>query len=485
MTFSLGRTHRLVARGEAGIACDEDGIALGAVHLVRASRTAGNTRRCEVRLPNEIDRILRTAYGPQPAGVASRIHRGLCRAAAWIEAGDLGRAGVETVGLGLPDLGPASMAKLAEVADLEKGDATAWQNEPRVPAGQAGGGQWSSGGGVGAPSQTKGPLRHVRPARSKPNSAQRRPVPAKAPQRHPTATPPSSSPSAANSLLIHTSTLAVPIGRPIARPLGAPDGGILPEVARLGWAGLVGLAMSLEAWTHHRQEAQIADAMSRFGLDPSRPADVAAANAYVWSRYNLSSFRGVPSQGPAFDAACETVMRFVRMYPGVFTRPNQKSVQLIGEAARAGVADYVLESARPPGVERKYQTTSASARAAVISETELTRDVAVHHLIPPNIWKQKLYLVKLADWKVDNPDNLIILPRTPAAQARMGGILPIHDSRHRIYDQDTIDLINSQESVSKKPITPDQANKILGIVCKTNEIEIRSGHYGKFLRVGF
>jgi hypothetical protein len=50
--------------------------------------------------------------------------------------------------LGFPDLTPAGMAKPAELADLEKRGAP-WEDEPRLPAGQAGGGQWTTGGGGG------------------------------------------------------------------------------------------------------------------------------------------------------------------------------------------------------------------------------------------------------------------------------------------------------------------------------------------------
>jgi hypothetical protein len=51
--------------------------------------------------------------------------------------------------LRLPELTPQAIQKLAEVADLEKAGA-AWETEPRVPAGQAGGGQWTTDGGTSA-----------------------------------------------------------------------------------------------------------------------------------------------------------------------------------------------------------------------------------------------------------------------------------------------------------------------------------------------
>jgi hypothetical protein len=47
--------------------------------------------------------------------------------------------------LRIPDLTPIAVAKLAKLADLEKRGAP-WEDEPRLPAGQAGGGQWTTGG---------------------------------------------------------------------------------------------------------------------------------------------------------------------------------------------------------------------------------------------------------------------------------------------------------------------------------------------------
>ena len=153
MNFAVDYIYRLAPRGGAGLACDAAGVALGATDLARV-HLEGARRRCEVRPPGEIGRVLKAAYGPQPDAVVQRLHRGLNRTAKWLEAGDLCHAGVEAVMLGFPDLTPTAMAKLAELADLEKRGA-AWEDEPRVPAGQAGGGQWTTGGGGAAAASAK------------------------------------------------------------------------------------------------------------------------------------------------------------------------------------------------------------------------------------------------------------------------------------------------------------------------------------------
>ena len=425
----------------------------------------GNARYCEVRSQAEINQILRAAYGPQPAGVASRIHRGLCRAARWIEAGDLGRAGVETVGLGLPDIGLASMAKLAEIADLEKGG-DAWRNEPRVPAGQGGGGQWTADG-AGSPMADAKPVGNE--AASSTSDC------ANLYSFHPLD----------NGLLVHVNTAAVAVGG-----FGAAEDVVVPAGAlRLGGVGLLAAnAVGLQNWRALEQQKQIKDAIARFGLDPSRPAEVMAASAYVWSTYHLPTpTNDIPYNGPALDAASQAVMRLVLIHPDVFVPvlQGQKPSNLIIQAANAGMADYVYQSARPKGVDRKYQTTSASARAAVVSETELDRNVAVHHLIPANVWKDKLYLVQLAEkagWNVNDKTNLIPLPRNAAQRARMRGSLPIHNASHGKYDEDATRLIVAGEDASPKPITPEQAKIVLMNVCAIEKARIISGYYGDFMR---
>jgi hypothetical protein len=118
---------------------------------VRVGADAAGRRRCEVRPRQGLGQILSAAYGPQLEDVILRLHRGLSRAAKAIEAGNLCLAGIETVLLSLPDLTSSALAKLAEIAELEKGG-TAWQNEPRVPAGQPDGGEWTTAGGAGGAS---------------------------------------------------------------------------------------------------------------------------------------------------------------------------------------------------------------------------------------------------------------------------------------------------------------------------------------------
>jgi hypothetical protein len=95
---------------------------------------------------------------------------GLRRVASALEAEDLVLAGIEAVMLALPELDADAMAKLARFADLEKGGDD-WCNEPRLPAGQPGGGQWTTGGGGSA---TERPLHQPPPRQQRVRSVPRR-----------------------------------------------------------------------------------------------------------------------------------------------------------------------------------------------------------------------------------------------------------------------------------------------------------------------
>jgi len=259
MHISLRCSYRLVTRGEAGLACDGDGLALGAADLTRVRLDADGARRCEARSTDEIGQILMMAYGPQPDGVVLRLHKGLTRAAA-IEAGDLGRAGIEAVKLGFPDLTREAMTKLAEIDDVEKRN-TGWEAEPRLSAGQAGGGQWTTGDG-GAPQPNARPAAvGARRERSAPPSPSLNAVDETNPDVatpgnwggfHPTD----------DGLLIHVGTAAV-----MAHEYDlAGDVPVLNDAARLGRAGLLGLAAALlDHW--HADVAQNQISMPSRALD--------------------------------------------------------------------------------------------------------------------------------------------------------------------------------------------------------------------------
>jgi hypothetical protein len=479
--------YRLVKRGEAGLACDEEGLTLGAVDLARVRLDEGRVWRCDLRPTDEIARILRKAYGPQPEAVVLRLHRGLRRAAASIEAGDLGRAGIEAVRLGLPDLTPEAMTKLAEIADLEKRD-RAWETEPRIPGGQAGGGQWTTDGG-GAPTANIRPARHA----SAGGARRERLAPRKSPRivggavpRGPTANGAGGFGPADRGLLIHVNTAATAVGGfGIAGDIALPKG-----VARLGRAGLLTFgAALLDSSVVRSAHDQISKAVVRFGLDSSRSADVIAASAYVWSRYALPLLTQAPFQGPALDAASRAVMRFALARPGAFvaTRQDSKSFSLVIDAANAGLSDYAAESrARPPGVDPALQTKSYRARAAIISQLK-TGQMQAHHLIPASVWGKNADITVLAQqagWYQDNPSNLIALPANAKTREEFGYTLPVHNGDHDIYNVRTEQMILLGRGKFPRDLTPEQARSIYQEVASQNRNEILDGVYEDRMKVG-
>jgi hypothetical protein len=157
--FKRIRSYRLFDRGGPGLACDGEGVSLGGVELATLSDDL-DARRCLIRSTEEIRDILGLAYGPQPEQAVQRCERGLLRVATWLEAGELAHAQIEAVLLRFPEIDPDRLAKLSAVAPLEKGGSS-WQDQPRVPAGQSGGGQWTTGdaGTATPPGQSKPPRR--------------------------------------------------------------------------------------------------------------------------------------------------------------------------------------------------------------------------------------------------------------------------------------------------------------------------------------
>ena len=153
MALELRQTYRLVPRGDPGLTCDYEGAALGGIPIAWRCEGDDSMSRWQTRSPDEIGDILQRAYGQQRGGVVERFHRGLRRMTNHLEAGDPALAAMEALMLRLPTIDADGMSKLAGLIDLLKGG-DASRNEPRIPAGQPGGGQWTTGGSsVGTPSE--------------------------------------------------------------------------------------------------------------------------------------------------------------------------------------------------------------------------------------------------------------------------------------------------------------------------------------------
>jgi hypothetical protein len=129
---------------------------------LRPSRAQEPRGSAKVRPAAEISRALRLAYASQPDQIIELYRSGLERVVKLLEAGEDGRAGVQAVLLGLPEISPEDMAKLAAAEDLQKGGSS-WQGQPRVPAGQTGGGEWTSDGGGSGGAHAEAPATRANP----------------------------------------------------------------------------------------------------------------------------------------------------------------------------------------------------------------------------------------------------------------------------------------------------------------------------------
>ena len=128
---------RLVSRGAHGLACDDEGVALGPLPLI--DRDRGHYR---LRPPRDLRRGLRLAYPDASTDWHERRIEGLQRVADALETDNPVRARIVAVQLGFPEFAPAVIANLRKLNPD-------WTDEPRVPGGQASAGQWTSNGASG------------------------------------------------------------------------------------------------------------------------------------------------------------------------------------------------------------------------------------------------------------------------------------------------------------------------------------------------
>ncbi len=504
MNLPTQRSYRLVPRGGAGLACDEQGLALGGVDLARALTDARGMRRCVMRSPEETAKILRTSYGPLRDETVLRLHQGLGRAAALIQAGELGRAGIQAVMLGFPDLTAEATRKLAAIADLEKAGA-AWETELRVPAAAAGAGEWTTDDG-GAPTMAGSPRRHVRSKKkvqTKTNTTNAahsgRPLPSTASAQtvRPSKTPSLTNAPSKRPIPASLGTTAAPAlaMRPAVRPNRAESPPIPKGALPMAIGGAA--AAWLHEWDVGRAQQAVDNAMTRFNLRADRPADKTAAIAYVWAKYHLPFLTSAGFTGPKLDAASEAVMRVALVRPEVFNAMLQhgdlKAFGRIMGAANNGLADYASESRpRPPNVPSHLITDSDAAYRNAVAAYGKPQgpNSRVHHLVTAEAWGKNQDIAELAyqnGWRPDAASNLMFLPYDEQTQANIeattGIVYPLHQSGHYYYNQDTLEKVKTVRSTFPDKLTPQDARAILDDVAVQNRALIMSGHYNPILKV--
>jgi hypothetical protein len=79
-------------------------------------------------------------------------------------------------------------------------------------------------------------------------------------------------------------------------------------------------AAALPAISDLIRRESVKDTIKRFGLDVTKPADVAAAYAFLWVQNHGPWLFDTPQTGPAMLAMAERVMRAAQADPDLFGR---------------------------------------------------------------------------------------------------------------------------------------------------------------------
>ena len=130
-------SFRLAKRspGSRGLACDEEGVSLGPVPLVLAERDGAGRRVYRAVSAPRLGKVLAAAYGPefeaQPEAWAAKFDA-IARA---LTEGRTAEAAIRAVHLRLPELSAEAAGRLALLAKYS-------EDQPRIPAGEHGGGRW-------------------------------------------------------------------------------------------------------------------------------------------------------------------------------------------------------------------------------------------------------------------------------------------------------------------------------------------------------
>ena len=254
--------------------------------------------------------------------------------------------------------------------------------------------------------------------------------------------------------------------------LRLPDGAL-----KLGTGEIVTAAALLSAWDMQREKAAVDAAFAKFGLDPTNAADVLAIRAYVWAQTAAPWTRfgplvnfGVPSSGPQLESVSQFIMALELARPGTLGLAQQGDAQsnaylnLAAAGWHAG-RRHIRKPASACEPARRRSRPHLGERVPQLN-LQTNDQMQAHHLIPANVWGAYVHITMLAGqagWLPDTPDNLIPLPANAATQAKLaaGGLtLPIHSSSHPNYDLWTSGEIIMEQENYGNTLTPIEARAI-------------------------
>ena len=349
-----------------GLRCDDEGLFLGRDALLQRDRE-GNF---EARPVGELRKALHRAYGDD-ANWESHA-RSVKLVAAALNKGDLARAMMTAVLMRVPD--PGSPISIADV-DGALAKAGFDPDEARDERGR-----WatsgSDGGESAAPgaSDTLGPLAAV--ARAAEAAARASVQPNSADDLSPYTDDKGISDDHGDHMGgVQLASTAIPMGPLDMFSANPADWANLKRLAdgslEFGPGQVVTAAMLLSALDQARERDAVLSAITKFGLIPTRAADVLAARAYVYMKTAAPwNFAGAPESGPRLESVCQSIMLLELARPGTLEAARQGdrlSTAYLALAAQNGLGDAaVLESRiRPKDAPKALQTTSETARAVL------------------------------------------------------------------------------------------------------------------------
>jgi hypothetical protein len=354
-----------------GLRCDADGLFLGRDALLQRDRE-GNF---EARPADEIQKILGRAYGDD-ANWESRV-RSVKLVAVALNKGDIARAMMTAVLMRLPEPGsPVSMAEIDGVLAKAGFD----PDEPRDERGR-----WTTDGSESDAPDT--------PHRNDRSDASNDPLAAVA-RAAEAAGRASVQPGSGDDIIPYTddrdfsddrsdrvgdvqlASTAITMGAPEIFGANPAQWANLKRLAdgslELGPGQVITAAMLLSALDQSRERDAVSSAITKFGLNPTRAADVLAARAYVWAKYWAPvKFPDVPWSGSQFESACQSIMLLELARPETLEsarQGDQQSAAYLRSAVQEGLDDAAfLESRiRLAHAPVALQSTSTAARAALI-----------------------------------------------------------------------------------------------------------------------
>ncbi len=465
-----------------GLSCDASGAFIGDIPLLKRSIINGR-ERWEPRECAELSKAIGGSFG-LPVDMTSKMG-GVRAISNALNEGDVARAQIATVLLGIPD--PPALSKGVDnradlikfIHDLHrngllKGD---WDPDehPRWPAGapDSQGGQFAPKGDDTTVGQTVDDAAPTRSSHGIPSDIGISPREQFYGADVPSSVQPALqiddagvdslldgggqlSANGAEDLGIYASygrhigdvqvasTAAIALGAPLADAAQSANWASLTRLAsgalKLGSGQIITAAALLTAMDAQRERAAVNAAISKFGLDPTNAADVLAVRAYVWAiSFAPLNYAPVPWSGPQLESVSQAIMAIELARPGTLylaTQGDPPSKRYPDVAVEAGMqGGGIFESRRrPTNMSAELQTTSSSARTA--ANLQPNDQMQAHHLIPANVWGAFVRITRLASqagWQQDSPENLIALPANEASQAKLAAdniIVPIHSSSH-------------------------------------------------------